>query len=127
MPSSNSKRRLPPAIVVPASARAPFSERKVTGSLACPNIPESQGVYVVVLSQEFVAYVGSSRNLRRRIAYLLSNVADKNGRALHKASARLLAYQQLGGPARIDYILAKDYQAEEKRLLAKYDPPWNSK
>jgi hypothetical protein len=71
-------------------------------------------------------YVGRSKGLRRRTAYLLGNIYDSgSGGHLHPASEPLLALQAKGETATVHYLLCSDSVKREKALKAKYDPPWN--
>lgn len=105
-----------------------ISESNISGSLVCPNVPEESGVYLVTDSCENVLYVGSSNNLRRRIAYLFAHVYDSSsGGYTHNASDPLIKLQIEGEELSISYIVCDDYKKTERKLISKYQPSWNKK
>jgi len=95
-------------------------------SFVCPNVPEAEGIYVVTNAEGHVLYVGSSKGLRRRTAYILGNLYDSDrGGYLDEASEPLLAFQVEGETATIHYLPCSDGFERARTLKAKYDPPWN--
>jgi hypothetical protein len=103
-----------------------YDEPDFYESFVCPNVPESEGVYIVTNASGHVLYVGRSKGLRRRTAYLLGNIYDSgSGGHLHPVSEPLLALQAKGETATVNYLLCSDSVKREKALKAKYDPPWN--
>ena len=103
-----------------------LDEPEIRESFVCPNVPEAEGIYIVTDVDGNVLYVGRSKGLRRRTAYLLGNIYDgDNGGSLDEASEPLLALQAKGENARIYYVQCSDSVERERALKAKYDPPWN--
>lgn len=103
-----------------------MNEPDITGRVACQNIPEKPGVYLVTDEGGGVLYVGSSNSLRRRIAYLHAHVNDKSsGGFIHDASDPLMKYQEQGHRLSVHYIICQDYKIRERILMNKYKPPWN--
>lgn len=73
-----------------------------------------------------VLYVGRSKGLRRRIAYILGNIYDSDrGGYLDEASEPLLTLQGKGENATVYYLQCSNSVERERALKAKYDPPWN--
>ena len=105
-----------------------IKETNITGILICPNIPEESGVYLIIDSLGNVLYIGSSNNLRRRIAYLFAHVYDSSsGGYTHNASDPLIKLQMAGEEMSINYIVCDDYKRIERKLISKYQPSWNKK
>ena len=103
-----------------------FDEPDFSESFVCPNVPESEGIYVITDADGHVLYVGRSKGLRRRTAYLLAHVYDSDsGGYLDDASEPLLALQAKGENATVHYLPCSDTVERERALIAKYDPPWN--
>ena len=103
-----------------------FDEPEIRESFVCPNVPEAEGVYVVTDADGHMLYVGRSKALRRRTAYLLGNVYDSDSRGyMEEASEPLLALQAKGETATIHYLQCSDSVERQKALKEKYDPPWN--
>jgi excinuclease UvrABC nuclease subunit len=103
-----------------------LDEPEIHGSFVCPNVPEAEGIYVITSADASVLYVGSSKGLRRRAAYILGNLYDSDrGGYLDDASEPLLAFQTKGETATIHYLQCSDAIERAKALKAKYDPPWN--
>jgi len=103
-----------------------LDEPEIRESFVCPNVPEAEGVYVVTNADGQVLYVGRSKRLRRRTAYLLGNLYDSDsGGYLEEASEPLLALQANGETATIHYLECSDSVERERALKIKYKPPWN--
>ena len=103
-----------------------LDEPEIRESFVCPNVPEAEGVYVVTDADGHVLYVGRSKGLRRRTAYLLGNLYDSDrGGYLDDASEQLLALQAKGEIVTVHYLQCSDSVERERALKAKYDPPWN--
>jgi len=103
-----------------------LDEPEIRESFVCPNVPEAQGVYLVTDADGHVLYVGRSKGLRRRTAYLLAHVYDSDsGGYLDDASEPLLALQAKGETVTVHYLQCSDSVERERALKAKYDPPWN--
>jgi len=101
-------------------------EPEIRESFVCPNVPEAEGIYIVTDADGQVLYVGHSKGLRRRTAYLLGNLYDSDsGGYLDEASELLLALQAKGETATVYYLQCSDAVERERALKAKYDPPWN--
>ena len=104
-----------------------LDEPEIRESFLCPNVPEAEGVYVVTDGDGDVLYVGRSKALRRRTAYLLGNVYDSDsGGYLEEASEPLLALQSKGETVTVHYLQCSNSVERERALKAKYDPPWNN-
>jgi len=103
-----------------------FDEPEIRESFVCPNVPEAEGVYVVTDADGHVLYVGRSKGLRRRTAYLLGNLYDsESGGYLEEASEPLLALQAKGETVTVHYLQCSDSVERERALKMKYNPPWN--
>src|SRR5215469_9847546 len=103
-----------------------LDEPEIRESFVCPNVPEAEGVYVVTDADGQVLYVGRSKRLRRRTAYLLGNLYDSDsGGYLEEASEPLLTLQAKGETAIIHYLECSDSVERERALKIKYKPPWN--
>lgn len=105
-----------------------LNEPDIKGKEVCHNIPEAPGVYFITTFDGNVLYVGSSNCMRRRIAYLEAHVYDSStGRFTHDASDPLLNLQSKGEEILVHLIFCDNYQAREKQLKQKYNPPWNKR
>jgi excinuclease UvrABC nuclease subunit len=103
-----------------------LDEPEIRESFLCPNVPEAEGIYVITDADGHVLYVGRSKGLRRRTAYLLGNVYDSDsGGYLDDASEALLALQAKEETATLHHLQCSDSVERERALKAKYDPPWN--
>ena len=103
-----------------------LDEPEIRESFVCPNVPEGEGIYVITDADGHVLYVGRSKGLRRRTAFLLGNVYDgDSGGYVDDASEPLLALQAKGESATVYYLQCSDSVERERALKAKYDPPWN--
>jgi len=103
-----------------------LDEPEIRESFVCPNVPEAEGIYIVTNADGHVLYVGRSKGLRRRTAYILGNLYDSDtGGYLDEASEPLLAFQGKGENATVYYLQCSDSVERERALKAKYDPPWN--
>jgi len=103
-----------------------LDEPEIRESFVCPNVPEAEGIYIVTNADGHVLYVGRSKGLRRRTAYLLGNLYDSDsGGYLDEASELLLALQAKGESAIVHYLQCSDSAGRERALKAKYEPPWN--
>jgi len=103
-----------------------LDEPEIHESFVCPNVPEAEGIYIVTDADRQVLYVGHSKGLRRRTAYLLGNLYDgDSGGYLDETSELLLALQAKGETATIHYLQCSDSAARAKALKTKYEPPWN--
>ena len=103
-----------------------LDEPEIRESFVCPNVPEAEGIYTVTDADGNVLYVGRSKGLRRRTAYLLGNLYDSDrGGYLEEASEPLLALQAKGETATVHYLQCSDSVERERALKMKYNPPWN--
>jgi len=104
-----------------------LDEPEIRESFVCPNVPEAECIYVITDADGCVLYVGSSKRLRARTAYILGNLYDSDrGGYLDEASEPLLALQAKGENATLHYLACSDSVERERALKAKYDPPWNN-
>ena len=104
-----------------------LDEPEIRESFVCPNVPETEGIYIITDADGGVLCVGSSKGLRRRTAYILGNLYDSDrGGYFDETSEPLLALQAKGETATIHYFQCSDAFERERALKAKYDPPWNN-
>lgn len=110
---------------------AVISEKDISGSIACHNIPEAIGVYIITDENNEVLYVGYSSSLRRRIAYMEAHVFDaRSNKYTHSAADQLIKLQSKGKKAITHYMICeseKEAKKKEQELIDKYKPIWNSK
>lgn len=89
-----------------------------------PNCP---GVYVIIGDEDEVLYVGSSKQLCRRVSHLTALQHDDSNDAgfSHIKAGVLRKYQEQGNKANIRFFSCDDYRVVERELVARHKPRWN--
>lgn len=92
-----------------------------------PYYPNSQGVYLVLDSNDRVLYVGRSKQLCRRVSHLTAMQRDRSNPAgfSHIKAGMVREIQDHGEQLRVAFIETDESLATEKKLIQMYSPPWN--
>jgi excinuclease UvrABC nuclease subunit len=98
-------------------------------NIQLPQYPNRSGVYVIVGEDSKPLYVGSSKQLCRRVSHLtaLQNDASNNAKFSHIKAGLLREYQEQGRKASIRFFECDNYQDVERQLINTHNPPWNNK
>jgi hypothetical protein len=109
--------------------KATLDDLGFTSPITLPEYPNCSGVYVIIGENDKILYIGSSKQLCRRSSHITALQEDSTNKEgfSHIKAGLLREYQEQGGNATIRFLKCDKYKEIEKKLIAKYSPPWNKK
>jgi excinuclease UvrABC nuclease subunit len=92
-----------------------------------PQYPNRPGVYIIIGEDNKLLYIGSSKQLCRRVSHLTALQRDTTNKVgFTHVKARLMRdYLEKGHKIRIRFLECKNYKSVEKQLIANYKTSWN--
>lgn len=103
--------------------------KNFTVPIPLPQYPKYGGLYALIDENCRILYIGSAKQLCRRVSHLTALQKDKTNSAgfSHIKAKKLRNYQEHGHSIFIRFLKCKKYRIVEQQLIKKYEPPWNIK